>query len=387
MAAQKKPLIDAENGITYVTGASVDAGTKFKTQEDINAFAIDYISELIKHPAFKGVTFIDEPTWECFVAMGQLAQAIKAAEKYYGREIYVMENLLPYAHTAGHWRLYNGIGLKGYAAYEYYLDTYYENVGKYLGYVQYDDYPVSGSLIAYYIRSHQFTSEWAREKGIDRAMAVQSYGDAGPAGKQACSPEDIMWQMNLSAAFGCKDFAYYTYFPIINTAEGVDNEGEEYVVNRYGVPTDTYEGVQRVNGELLIKGKALMNFEYEDLHYYTNGTYQDYFFAGCGKATCQECAVVQGTLRYVTGATVAFDGAVIITELVDEESGYYGYYIVNMTEPRDLKGGNVTVSISELFDSVQVYHGMNVTNRTLTDGQLTLNLGAGDGAFIIPYNK
>ncbi len=386
MAAQKTPLIDKENGIVYTPGASVSAATRFKTQNDLNEFAIYHLRNIIKHPAFKGVTFIDEPTWECFVAMGQLAQAIKAAEEYYGREIYVMENLFPYAHTAGHWSLYNGIGLTSYDAYIYYLDTYYENVGKYLGYVQYDDYPVSGSLIPYYIRSHQVTSEWAREKGIDRAIAMQSYGDKGPGGKHACSPEDILWQGNISAAFGCKDFTYYTYFPIINTAEGVDGNGEEYVVDRFGNPTKTYPGVQQLNAELALKGKALMNFEYQDLHYYTNGTYQNYFFEGCGSAKCQDCAVVQGDLKFVNGAVLAFDGAVLITELVDEEGGYYGYYVVNITEPRDLKGGEVTIEISDLFNSVQVYHGTRVTNKALVDGKLTLNLGAGDGALIIPYN-
>ena len=119
-----------------------------------------------------------------------------------------------------------------------------------------------------------------------------------------------------------------------------------------------------------------MNFEYQDLHYYTNGTYKNYFFEGCGSAKCQDCAVVQGDLKFVNGAVVAFDGAVLITELIDEENGYYGYYIVNITEPRDLKGGEVTIDISELFNSVQVYHGTRVTNKSLVDGKLTLNLGA-----------
>ncbi len=387
MTSQKTPLIDPENGIKFTQGASISSDTtKFKTQNDVNEFVIYHLRNIIKHPAFKGVTFIDEPSWECFVAMGQLAQGIKAAEEYYGREIYVMENLFPYAHSAGHWSLYNGIGLTSYDAYIYYLDAYYENVGKYLGYVQYDDYPVSGSLIPYYIRSHQVTSEWAREKGINRAIAMQSYGDKGTSGKQACSPEDILWQGNISAAFGCKDFTYYTYFPIINVAEGVDGNGEEFVVDRYGNPTKTYPGVQQLNAELALKGKALLNFQYEDLHYYTNGTYTNYFFEGCTSAKCQDCAVVQGELKFVNGAVLAFDGAVLITELVDEENGYYGYYIVNITEPRELKGGEVTIEISDLFNSAQVYHGTSVKTKSLVDGKLTLNLGAGDGAFIIPYN-
>ena len=415
LAGRTTSLIDPVNGIDYTPGARLPANVTFKTQQDLNEFAVYHLRNFLTNETykqvFKGVTLHDEPSWEMFVAMGQVTKALLYASEYYGIEFYAMANLVPYAHSVGHWELFNGEGLTGYAAYEAYLEAYYENVGQYLGYVQYDDYPlrVEGyksaanntemyyeEIIQYYLRTHQFTSEWAREKGIYRAMAVQSYGDTDkdengnpvnyPVGKRGCSEEDILWQMNLSAAFGVKDFTYYTYFPIINTWKDVDRGGDEYIVNRYGEKNPAYDGVQQVNGELLDKGKALMNFEYEDLHYFTNGNPDDYFFAGCGGTACTECALVQGDLRFVTGATLAFDGALLITELVDEQNGVYGYYIVNMTDPLDNCSGNVTVSISELFNSVQIYHGELITNQALTNGQLTINLGVGDGAFIIPYN-
>jgi hypothetical protein len=336
-----------------------------------------------------------------------------------------MINLVPFANSDKHFEIYNGKGLKGYDAFEEYLNIYYENVGKYVGYVQYDDYPLRvvgygetkngerehREIIQYYLRTHQFTSEWAKEKGIDRAMAVQSYGDREvkkadgtfvDTGRRGCTKEDILWQMNISAAFGVKDFSYYTYFPIINTAGGADNNGEEYIVDRDGKPTKSYEGVKQANGELLVKGKALMNFEYEDMKIFTaydvnnSANLNDcYFFAGCGKENCPECVCENGTLKYVESAVVGFGkGAVLITELVDEQTGYRGYYVVNITDPTvtqkdvDLTNycGDVTIKISDLFNSVQIYKGTEVTNQPLVNGQVTINLGVGDGAFIIPFN-
>ncbi len=410
MASQKTPLVDPVYGSVYTEGMAITDETKFKTQADLNRFAVYELRNVIKHPAFKGITFIDEPTWDMFVAMGELAQAVEAAEDYYDQEIYVMINLLPYAMSDAHFKLYNGIGLTGYNAYEYYLNTYYENVGKYVGYVQYDDYPLrvkgyagNREIIQYYIRTHQFTSDWAREKGIERAMAVQSYGDRAvtnsngvivDTGRRGCSPEDILWQMNISAAFGVKDFTYYTYFPIINTADNVDDNGGEFIVDRDGNKTKSYAGVQQANAELLVKGKALMNFEYQDMKIFTaystaNGANKDdcYFFAGCGNADCTECACINGTLKYVDGATVNFGrGAILITELVDETTGYRGYYVVNITDPTDMISGSVTIDISDLFNSVQIYKGTEVITQALVNGQITIDLGVGDGALIIPYN-
>jgi len=419
-------IVDATNAsaISYVSGVNapsqVTGSTVFKTDADLDAFVYDYLSGLLMHDAFVGVSLKDEPTYFMFPALGEVVRSIKRVGESVGKDIYIMVNLLPYARTNNAYgkldapvennyvNWYSPAGGDEYADYEIYINKYIEEVGQYIGYVQYDDYPFaeenhSGpyhNTIRYYLRTHQITSELASAAGIERGMAVQSYGNSGTNGwKRGPSAIDMAWQVNVSLAFGCSDISYYEYAPAPNG--GIpDNFGEEFIVQRDGTPNEErFNAVKDLNAQALYMSKALASFDYVDLRYYMSDAVaadptQNYFFDDCkGALDCpvEGCGLVQGTVQYVDGVTMNFDGAILVTELVDDKGtedtsdDVKGYYVVNITDPLKERGGNVTVDFNS-YKYVQVWSGTSYTNEYLGEnGEFTISLGAGQGVFMIPY--
>lgn len=425
-------IVDATNAsaISYVSGVNdpskVTGSTVFKTDADLDAFVYDYLSGLLMHDAFAGVSLKDEPSYYALPALGEVARSIKRVGENVGKDIYIMVNLFPYAYSVknaagglgtpvenyyANW--YSPSGEDNYADYEIYVRKYIEEVGQYIGYVQYDDYPFAdanyagpyNNTIRYYLRTHQLVSELASEAGIERAMAVQSYGNNGTNGwKRGPSAVDMAWQVNVSLAFGCSDISYYEYTPAPNG--GVpDNFGEEFITLRDGTPNEErFNAVKDLNAQALYMSKALASFDYVDLRYYMSDAVaadptQNYFFTGCDAymnnklmgGPAEGHGLVQGNVQYVDGVTMNFDGAILVTELVDDKGtadtsdDVKGYYVVNITDPLEERGGNVTVDFNS-YKYVQVWSGTSYTNEYLGEnGEFTISLGAGQGVFMIPY--
>lgn len=421
-------IVDATNAnaITYISGVNdpskVTGSTVFKTDADLDAFVYDYLSGLLTHDAFVGVSLKDEPTYYMFPAMGEVARSILRVGESVGKDLYVMVNLLPYARTNNAYgkldapeennyvNWYSPAGGDEYADYEIYVREYIEEVGQYIGYVQYDDYPLAEKLqagkyynntIRYFMRTHQLVSELASEAGIERAMAVQSYGTSGDnEWKRGPSAVDMAWQVNIALAFGCSDISYYEYTPAPN-GDIPDNFGEEFITLRDGTPNpERFNAVKEMNAQALYMSKALASFDYVDLHYYMSDAVaadptQNYFFDDCkgvvGNCPVEGCGLVQGDVQYVDGVTMNFDGAILVTELVDDKGtadtsdDVKGYYVVNITDPLKERGGNVTVDFNS-YKYVQVWSGTSYTNEDLgANGEFTISLGAGQGVFMIPY--
>ena len=78
------------------------------------------------------------------------------------------------------------------------------------------------------------------------------------------------------------------------------------------------------------------------------------------------------------------DAAVLVTEMYDKERGQWGYYVVNVTDPEEHVGIEISMSF-EGYENALLVQSMSETNLKLIDGALTLNLDAGCGAFILPY--
>ena len=118
-------------------------GKNFFATEEEYVERIQYLLRgAIDHPAFYGVTFKDEAEYTKFPAMGELYRVIKKACG--DKDLFIMINILPYADGSNsHEVMYCGsTEFSPEEAYQKYLEHYYENVGQYSGYVQYDDYPI-----------------------------------------------------------------------------------------------------------------------------------------------------------------------------------------------------------------------------------------------------
>ena len=156
--------------------------------------------------------------------------------------------------------------------------------------------------------------------------------------------------------------------------------GEDNIVDRFGNPNPLYYTVQAINEEISFLGKAMSSFDYVDLKYFVSGS-PDMNVVGVSQAYVTK----QGVLSKVTGVDIDFekDAVILITEFVDEQTNQIGYYVANITDPTDAAIGEVTITFDDA-DLAQVWQ--NGTNEIkVAKGSVTLNLGVGRGAFVVPY--
>jgi len=358
--------------------------TYFYNEDDLDAYVALSMKGLKDHPAFRGVSLKDEPFWHTIPAVGEIYRSVVRVcnndDVTTNDNPHIMCNALPFNIAEYHKNYFspNGKDLTSEQAYLEYLESYYEHIAQYAGYLQYDDYPIlnDGQLWPTYLQNHQIVSDFCKEKGIERRMVMQTtaYGQ-----RRAPLEGDIYWQSNVSQAFGNKEFSYYEYYPTINTGgDTVPNENS-YIVKANGEPNERYKWVTDVNAEILFNHKALSHFEYQGMQYkikapmpgagYTNGIHTD------------EMKLLKD---YDFTVNVQTGGMVLITELYDKENDQYGYYVVNATNPAYASELVVTLDFGDK-KYAQIYQNNTVTDAVSDGGKVNVYLGTGRGAFVMPY--
>ncbi len=399
---------------TYHHGAVeslIGAGNKFITEEDLEQYIYDILyvkTNIAQHPAFYGISLLDEPPVNCLKPLGEVYRAFKEVCP----DKYVMINLLPYTQTNAkvdtdgdelpdkNVHFYNFMGRsttaleESYsstsaqyiamweAAYMNYLNTYYTEIGQYCGYIQYDNYClyVEASpmypITATYLRSHQIVAEFAAEKGLEYKIVHQSRGSGS---QRAPSEADMWWQVNVSLAFGAKEHSYYTYYPVGNSGDGAPDY-DSPIVDRFGSPNELYNVISDINAELAFMAKALDFFTYKDIAVYTNSAFgfekTDYLSRLTNGDLSDDITV---DINFKSGA------AILVAELYDQTNEQVGYYVVNLTSPTQQSSGSVCITIDG-YDFAEIWQDSTITYNLSPDKGIEITLGVGMGAFIIPFN-
>ncbi len=351
-------------------------GVYFKSQEAINEYVARILSSIKEHPAFAGVSLIDEPKYTKFDAIAETYKAVK----FVCPDAYVMINILPYAANSNeHKVLYCGrTDISTDDAYAEYLNTYYEKVGKLTGYIQYDDYPIlNDGILSTYLYNHQIVSNFAKEHNLERRVVTQT---STYSNRRAVKAGDMYFQLNISQAFGNKEFSYYTYYPTVNVNGPSLPVEEDYIVNRIGNPNPLYYTLKDFHNEMQFNAKALMNFDYAGMQFLAvkplpNG--MDYL-AGLKNDSFSKLKGFDATFKYQSG------GLVIVTELYDKDNDVYGYYIVNATDSAYASEAVVELDFGD-YKAVQIYQFSKINNVGMNDGKIKVRLSTGGGAFVIPF--
>ncbi len=354
--------------------AATDKENKyFNSQEEINAYVAKTLVGLKDHPAFDGVSLIDEPRFSKFQAISETYQAVKAAAP----DAYVMLNLLPFAENSNmHLDLYCGsLEYSAEEAYKKYLDLYYEKVGKDLGYLMYDDYPIlEGGVLPTFLYNNSVVSDFCAEKGLTRTTVYQSCSYSNRRGAAAA---DIHFQMNIGMAFGNKSYSYYTYYPLINSGDPVD-EGDS-IVRYSGEANQLYYDIQSITKEMQFNAKALMNFEYKGMQHKIKAPV--YSLDYIGRLENDDFQLLKD---YTFEMKLQAGGIVLVTELYDAGNDRYGYYVVNITDPQFTSEAIVELDFGS-YEYAQIYQFGQATNICTNGGKLKVSLGSGRGAFIMPF--
>lgn len=391
LSTTKESLINPEKA---------DGKNFFATQEDLNACVAKQLSGIKDHPAFYGCSLVDEPWYTQFDAIGQVYRAIQetAPNSFVNINLnpmsYDLRALTRYSKGAedkyGQYILPNGSLVSNApnasmdevrTAYKQYLESYYEKIGKYCGYIGYDSYPMLNTeakgLKYYTLKEHldnaQIVAEFCEQKKMRFGHVYQTYGNNS---RRATTKTDLYWQANVGMAFGVKDHSYYTYYPTVNSSDLPDET--MYIVDREGNPNDRYYWLKEIHEEMQFNAKALMNFEYRAASYSLGSGY-DWDDEYITRMTDEE-------LTGIEEISVEGKGAALVTEQFDRKNLQTGYYVMNVTDALHSTEIKITLEIKE-FDTVQVYNGQKVTEKAVKNGKVSFYLGTGRGVFVMPYNK
>ncbi len=346
----------------------------FATEADLEAYVAAYLAPLKEHPAFYGCSLKDEPKYTMLKAMGQVYRAIQKAAP----DCFVNMNLNPMYEGVEFMYCPEGNSIGVVTGYKKYLDNYYEEIGQYCGYVQYDDYPIlkDGAILGYHLHNAQIVADYCKEKGMTFGKVFQTCAYQADLVRTATTEADMRWQMNIGMAMGIKDYSYFTYYPRgwYPNQEWCDTA---FIVDLEGKPTHRYYWLKDIHKEMQFNARALMNFEYQALNYVVKTPIpgSKTFLAG----------VKSETLTDVKSITMDSAGIILTTEQYDKVNNQRGYFVMNATAPSQATEIKVTLQLKKGKTHVQVWNGNKVVNKAAKDGKVSFYLETGEGVFVLPY--
>ena len=193
---------------------------------------------------------------------------------------------------------------------------------------------------------------------------------------------DIRLQQYALMAFGYDGISLFCYGS--PAAGGEFSLSQTGIIDRNGNKTETYEAVKKANNELLSFDHVLKQFNWQGV-----------FTCDAGKTLTGTSTTSNAsfkTLDRISLANVSSLSKVSVS--ADTLCGYFkdaagndGIMVVNYNETTE----NLTDTVELTFDSskynaaVCYVGGVKKVFTGLTDGKLSLSLGAGEGIFVIPY--
>jgi hypothetical protein len=349
----------------------------FKDQDQINRYAAYLLRDVKNYPSFHGVFLRDEPNYKMFPAIREVIIGIQSVDP----DIYCGVNLLPMSTSPGIHVSYceNGRELGMVKAYQGYLENYKTYFGDLLDYVMYDDYPIcNDGILSTYMQCNQIVADFARDNNLERGTIMQTY-DVG--NRRVPEYEDMLFQMNVAAAFGCTEYCVYQYMPSANSNGSDFPDETRYATKWDGSPNPLWYGLRDTYAELAYNSKYITNFDYKGMVFerteMTAPTGWGYTM-GLKKDTLNKLSAYEFKMLNDIG------GLLLISEMYDEKNGQWGYYVVNATDSGVSSEMSVTLTFND-YKNVQIVQSMNTFNAGLKDHTITLELGSGRAAFVMPY--
>ena len=359
--------------------------TYLASEEDLYAYISDCLDGYAEHSSFGGVVLKDEPSYTTFQSAAYVYKEIERYGKEKGKEIFIMQNLLPLASNV----------LNHYAEgatketieddYRKYLSAWQTATGA--DYIQFDVYPfrmmadgVTPIVDDYYLSGLKIAAELCDERDLTFTVVVQTTAilkaTDGTTKMRYVSAEDLYLQTNLLWAFGADRVAYFTYFP--KSANELESfPADSSIVQADGTQNDLYDTVKQIHEEIKTLAKAILNFEYKASAYYTGEN------ASVGEYLSR---LNSDTLQSVESVSVSTQGAVLVAELYDVNRANYMVGVVNVADPAQRSGEiSVSVTFDSLYTAAIVYVNGVATHVTLDNHSYTFTLAAGDAVYVVPY--
>jgi hypothetical protein len=153
-----------------------------------------------------------------------------------------------------------------------------------------------------------------------------------------------------------------------------------HIVKHNGDPNELYYDVKEDNATLRFNSKAMANFKYQGMTYKAKAPMP----GGMGYVNNITNDSMAKLVGYDFSVNVQSGGMVLITEFYDAEKDQYGYCVVNGSNPAYTSEVVVTLDFGSM-QNAQIYQNLNILNVKANNGKITINLGTGRSAFVMPY--
>lgn len=253
----------------------------------------------------------------------------------------------------------------------------------------------SYSIMEKYFQNLQLFAELSEQNGFARGLCLQStafynkekYDEINGNGKDssymyygAVNEAMMTYQLYNALAYGYDKIAYFTFMQPFDqtTAEHFTKSPYEWKLQPDGsykaVATDTYGYVKNANAEITEIYKRMIGYSWL-------GTAYSVGVAATGN-------VFGGTTSYnggvLTAMTSSYDA---IAGCLKDENGRFGFMVVNSDDPRNARTNAVTLTFGAGYKQVSYIENGVKKTAELTDGKITLNIGAGKGVFLTPESS
>ena len=331
----------------------------------------DKDTDFSQYPAVMALNYWDEPNLSQMDALDDLADW--HIEKYGDTDVNYYVNLFPYTERIG-------------GSYEEYLDKYctiMNKVGEATGqdtWLSVDIYPLLSSKYGSTVSTSWLTNLEevalaAKEYGADYfhsfILATQhgSYRDV--------SETDFRYQIWVNLAFGANSISYFTY-----RRSSIESFGES-LVDMNGNPVEpNYSGAQKVNAEIHAIDDVYLSFEWEGM-YPVTGAETENLMDGVSPYFYN---LKQPLTSLDKISSVQAEKDTLIGQFHDAE-GRKGYVVTNFADPyfEEESANKVELTFTGANTVIVCRGGTQETYR-VSGNKLTLDLEAGEGAFLIPLN-
>ena len=343
---------------------------QFATFEDLVAHIDELTAPYRDHPAFYGMTVLDEPSYVHLDALGEVYRALKTLQP----EMVINVCLLPYFDDTQYIQRYAGPTANVSSpreAYEIYMQKCIDETGE--KFLLYDNYPFresttgEGYVLASYFRNLQMMAHKSQEAGGDFGIVMQS---CAMYGHREVTEEDIRWQANITMSFGAVKQCYFTYWMFPTKAIEFFRQA---IMDDYGNKM-LYNEVQRVNAEVDGTYDVVSNFEYKATYLDFTGFLAPSYFANLE------------TTRELTGVeSVTTDGQLLINEMRDDANDYDGFFVINADDPMLETTNTTTITFEKATKALIINKGVQTTQELGRSRTLTLTIEPGDSYVVIPY--
>ena len=282
----------------------------------------------------------------------------------------------------------SGVGQEG-LSFDYYPFT--ETINRSL----FGSHSTSYEMKKQYYQNLEIFAKLSETKGYKRTMCLQSvafynktsYNKIKGSGTKssytyygAVSEQMMTYQLYAALAYGYNGVAYFTYTQPSNQTDAEWFSNAAYMWEKQAdgsfkaVKTATYDYIKNANAEAMAMSRKIVGYKWLGTTY--------------SVGTSATCGIFGGTTSYnggvLTSVASSYDS---YAGCMKNGNGEYGFMVVNADDPRNGRSNSVTLSFADGYTSVSYVENGETKTAALTNGAITLNIGAGKGIFVVPHKR